>query len=357
MDKKHSNIDFPMEQIEDELDRDHVMFKESMLVLMKELVKQNPQLFSHRVDNIKSIKFNIELGRSSLKGVFLDYLQNLQQHVEDEICSFVATQTGRQISIDELSGVLTVPQSDYKILNDLVEDYKSQLVKIYQTNMLRMIRRNTPDTQQTHPEIENGIVLRDVCGTRKFLYVESQGEVQKELVIKLTSVTLDTNVLMEWWKEQPKVEVVENFLNMGKHFEIDLAVTSRIRDDVLRPPLSDKINELPSLDVQEIGSVIRVGHWKVGEDVVGDTEFRDFVDSDEVQQKTQYLMKMKRINCEPDWRDWDHVHTHYRYKRDFFLTWDKGILAFAEEFKSRLGIQVMKPEDYLKKTKLHSPVI
>ena len=355
MDKQNSNIEFPMEQMEDELARNHSKFKDLLSISMTEMVKQNPQLFSHRVDNINSIKFNIELGRSSTKGVLLDYLQKLQQHVEEKICSTAATQTGRQISIDELSGVLTVPQSDYQILYDIVEDYKSQLVKNIQTNMLGMIIRSIPDTQQTPPDIEIGIVLRDVCGTRQVLYIESQGKVQKDLVIKLTSVTLDTNVLMEWWKERVKVEIVEELLKMGKEFEIDLAVTSRIRDDVLRPPLSERINELPCLDVQEIGSVIRIGHWNVGVDVVGDTEFRDFVDSNEVQQKIQYLMKMKRINNEPDWRDWDHVHTHYRYKRDFFLTWDKGILAFAEEFESRLGIQVLKPEDYLTKSKIHSP--
>ncbi len=291
MDKRFSNIDFPMAQLEDELARDHAVFKDLLSTSMAEMVNQNPQLFSLKVNNINSVKIYFELGRSLPKGVLLDFLLKLQQHVEEEMCSSIATQTGRPISIDELSGVLTVPQSDYQILRDLQEYYKSKLVKNIQIGMLGMISRSIPDTQQTHPDIEIVIDLKDVGGTRRFLYVESQGKVQKDLVVKLTSVTLDTNVLMEWWKEQKKVEVVENLLTMGEQFEIDLAVTSRIRDDVFRPPLSDRINELPSLNVQEIGSVIRIGHWKVGVDAVGDTEFREFVDSNEVQQKIKYLIK------------------------------------------------------------------
>ncbi|MDE0015082.1 MAG: hypothetical protein OXU51_02770 [Candidatus Poribacteria bacterium] len=48
----------------------------------------------------------------------------------------------------------------------------------------------------------------------------------------------------------------------------------------------------------------------------------------------------------PDWRDWDHIHTHYRYGRNYFLTWDRRVLHFQKEFEG-FGIKVMQPEDYL----------
>lgn len=354
MDMRHSNVRFPIERIEDEFNRDHASFKDLLKALMVKLVSQNPQLLSLRIHGLNSVTINFELGRFPPKGALLEYLLSLQRHIEEEMCTAFATQIGRHISVDELKGVLTVSQSDYQIAFDIMENYKTKLVKDTHNSMLEMVNRCIPETQETRPDIEIGIVHRDVGGTRKKLYIESQGRILEDRVFKLRSVTLDTSVLMEWWKEQEKIEVVETLLDMGKDFEIDLAVTNRIRDDIPNPPLAIRINELTSIDVQELGAVIRIGHWNVGVDVVGDTEFREFADSNEVQQKILYLLETKQINSEPDWRDWDHVHTHYRYKRDVFLTWDKGILAFAEEFKSRFGIQVMKPQDFLSESLVQS---
>ena len=70
---------------------------------------------------------------------------------------------------------------------------------------------------------------------------------------------------------------------------------------------------------------------------------RNFFNSPAVVRKLNQMNAKKR----PDWRDWDHLHTHYRYKRDCFLTWDKGILHFADELKKKLNVIVMKPEFFI----------
>jgi hypothetical protein len=50
----------------------------------------------------------------------------------------------------------------------------------------------------------------------------------------------------------------------------------------------------------------------------------------------------------PGWEDLDHVHAHLLQKRDVFLTWDKAILGLAGELRSRFGIVVLRPDDYLR---------
>ena len=66
----------------------------------------------------------------------------------------------------------------------------------------------------------------------------------------MLKVTLDTNLLLERWKNQNKAGVVEKLLNLAENGELDLAVTTRIREGIPHPPLSNRINQLPELGVQ-----------------------------------------------------------------------------------------------------------
>ena len=61
------------------------------------------------------------------------------------------------------------------------------------------------------------------------------------------TLTIDTNLLMEYWKEQDKVSVVVSLLNVTKSAQAHLAITTRIEADVPRPPLVEKINDLPAI--------------------------------------------------------------------------------------------------------------
>lgn len=153
-------------------------------------------------------------------------------------------------------------------------------------------------------------------------------------------LTLDTNLLLELWKAQDRKGVMETLIDLARRGEVDLAVTARIREDVPREPLASEIDKLPELEIKETGSITRLGFWIIGRDGLASDDFTAY----EEELKARTARTGKKV---PDWRDLDHVQAHFLQDRDAFLTWDKPILALAEELRSRFGIVVMPPEVYL----------
>ena len=159
----------------------------------------------------------------------------------------------------------------------------------------------------------------------------------------IPTVTLDTNVLVEFWRNQNRATVTESLLNLAESSQVDLAITSRINADIPLPPLANRINQLPELKVQQIGAVFRLDHSALdGGDMLGSDEFLNVIELVEDQLDQQHKNRKR-----PDWRDWDHLHGHYLTGREVFLTWDGPILEVAAELKARLGVTVMKPEEFL----------
>jgi hypothetical protein len=139
------------------------------------------------------------------------------------------------------------------------------------------------------------------------------------------SVTLDTSLLQEYWKNQDKRATVEQLIERAGRGELALAVTARIREDIPNQPLASMIEILDQIGVEEIASVTRPDYWVLGRDILGDDRF---VTISESLDKARQAAGQK--NC-PDWRDWDHLHAHYLSGRDVFLTWDKGIRSVGPE--------------------------
>ena len=155
-----------------------------------------------------------------------------------------------------------------------------------------------------------------------------------------TQVTLDTNLLLEYWKDQDRRAVVENLIELSRSGDVDLTVTARIREDVPRPPLSDSLDRLAELNVQETASVTRLDFWVLGRDMLGDDTFVAVS-----QQLDEELTRQGRTP--PDWRDWDHLHAHFLSGRSVFLTWDARILEISPDLLDRLRIVVTNPEAWL----------
>lgn len=159
----------------------------------------------------------------------------------------------------------------------------------------------------------------------------------------IVKLTLDTNQLVEYWKEQDRASVIEELLALAASGAVELGVTARIHEDIPDPPLADRIKELNALHVNKLPTIARWGYWVLdGNHHFGRKEFFDF--SDEI---TATLKKNGVKHRLPDWRDWDHLHVHWDLKRDIFLTWDKPLLSIRDKLKARFDIEVMTPEAYL----------
>jgi len=158
--------------------------------------------------------------------------------------------------------------------------------------------------------------------------------------MNIPRLTLDTNLLLEYWKNQAKRKAVEKLLLLAKEGKADLAVTARIREDVPLSPLAQKLDELPELGINETGSVTRLGYWVLGRDMLGDEAFNNF-------WPTAQALAKQRGKKPPDWRDWDHLHAHYLLHQDVFLTWDEGVICLSDDLRTQFGVVVMRPEEYL----------
>ncbi len=345
---------FPIEEFEAELEQEHVEFKSAIQELSEKLLAQlrdqNPELMDAQITKQNDIQIKIILGRRQPDGILLEHSRQVQDVVRKDIYSRIEKEVGRPITPAELiSSPASTSLSEIKKWDQIEENYEFAVAKGQQNHFLTWINENIPEDQTTRPDIRIFVYAPSPRGAQMFIYTESNGIVLIDDIFKPPTVTLDTNVVKTWWKNRSKVEHVKKLLELGKTFEVDLAVTRRIRDDVPRRPLAAKINDLPNLLIHEVGAVMRLNNWEVGTDTVGITEFVNFTGSIEISDEFNNMNK----DNQPDWRDWDHIHTHYRYGRNYFLTWDGGLLHFKKKFQDELGITLMKPEEYLSQ---HQPL-
>nr|MBA3413568.1 hypothetical protein [Actinomycetota bacterium] len=114
-------------------------------------------------------------------------------------------------------------------------------------------------------------------------------------------LTLDTNLLLELWKQHEKKGHVETLLQLAEQGRVQLAVTARVREDVPAEPLASRLDELPKLGIAETASVARLDFWVLGRDRLGDDDFVQF---------EAELAASVEPGRKPDWRDLDHLHAH-----------------------------------------------
>ena len=154
-------------------------------------------------------------------------------------------------------------------------------------------------------------------------------------------VTLDTNILQELWRGQTNAAVVERLLALSDAGTLDLAVSTRIEFDIPRPPLSERVAELPDLGLRTIGATFRLGVSRLGS---GDM----LVDNAVISAEERITAALERRGgSRPEFVDFDHVFAHYLNGRDVFLTWDKALLAAADLFRDELEVRIARPEDFL----------
>ena len=85
-------------------------------------------------------------------------------------------------------------------------------------------------------------------------------------------MTIDTNIPHELWDGQVGADLVESLLALEESGCVDLAITTRVDQDIPNMPLSARIRELPEIGVQRIGAPFRLNLSKLdGDDVLAST--------------------------------------------------------------------------------------
>ena len=95
----------------------------------------------------------------------------------------------------------------------------------------------------------------------------------------MDTLTLDTSLLLEYWKDQDNKKVVEDLLRLAIEGRVNLAVTARVREDVAGDPFASRINQLGELGIQKTGAVARLDYWILERDHLGSVNSRPFASS------------------------------------------------------------------------------
>jgi hypothetical protein len=164
------------------------------------------------------------------------------------------------------------------------------------------------------------------------------------------SLTIDTNLPQELWLNQAKRDRVEALLELQKAGLVELAVTGYIHDDITHGELAERVNELPELPIAEVPRLFTLDVSTLdGPDVLADGRIVALIESDDFLDVRERLLRSGRLpkDKEPDRRDWLHLEAHLTSGREIFLTWDRGLLAYAPTLDDRLGMRVMTPEEFL----------
>ena len=161
----------------------------------------------------------------------------------------------------------------------------------------------------------------------------------------MLEVTIDTNVFQEHARKQAKWEVAEQVFALAEQGKIYLTVTTRARADMEDGPLREAFESRlakPGFTLSP-AAIQYDSESGEGTDYTSDFMIDDFMDALEKRDRERGRGK-KSI---PSQNDRDHVQGHYLSRRDVFLTWDKGVLRWAEDLKPRFGMIVMQPEAFL----------
>ena len=98
---------FSIEELKKEREQEHAEFKsaiqKSTQKLLAQLKEQNPKLMAVKITKQNDIAISIILGRRRPDGVLLEYLQQIQDIVREDVYSQIEKALGRPITPAELT--------------------------------------------------------------------------------------------------------------------------------------------------------------------------------------------------------------------------------------------------------------
>ena len=145
---------FPIEAFEEELEQEHAEFKsaiqKSSQKLLAQLKDQNPELIAVQITKQNDIEISITFGRRQPDGIWLEYLQQIQDIVLKDVYSQIEKALGRPVTPAELTfSASSIPLSEIKKLDQIREDYELAVAKGQLNHNLTFIDENIPEGQTT----------------------------------------------------------------------------------------------------------------------------------------------------------------------------------------------------------------
>ena len=347
-----------LQELEEEATKSKVEMDRACDQMMRDLYAKNPELMSAEVEN-KNVNVTIFFGEDSAESNSWEKFHN---QVEDRILKQISSEIEkslnksvqggdlknylwieRQDKNNQLHGIVHCPKQIIDKLRQDSDDFRVQSVTMFRD----VFRQTTIDNARNI----NQVVLPNICMTLSFptsntlnilRHREEAGVIKEQCIYSLPSVTLDTDVFLK----MKRGELVDILEFRGTH-PVDLAVSQRIREDILLRPDEEQL--LFDAYIRRIPSIMRCSFDSRAQRFLlnpkfnkpGCTEFLKFTES-----VINSYFKPKG-ETPPGYLDWDHLHAHYLSGRDIFLTDDQKILKIKEQLKEELGITVMNFEDFL----------
>ena len=327
--------------------------------VMKDLHANNPNLMNAKVERYNTIEFELFFdGDSAESPSWKRYHNQVEVHLLKQISSEIEKSLNKSVQDSDLKNYLWIERKDKnnqlhgivhcpKQIIDTLRQYSDDF-RVQTVTEIRDILRQTAIENARNI---NQDVLPDICMTLSFptsktvkilRHREEAGEIKEQCIYSLPSATLDTDIFLKMKRGEP-VDMLEF---RETHF-VDLAVSQRIREDILLRPDEEQllfdayIRRIPSIMRGSFDSKAQRFLMNPKYNKPGCTEFLNFTES-----IINSYFKPKG-ETPPGYLDWDHLHAHYLAGRDYFLTDDQKILKIKEQLKEELGITVMNLEDFL----------
>ena len=347
-----------LQGLEEEAIETRAEMEEALNKIVRDWEAKNPQLMAADVEELNNVNITILFGGNSneskswieyhnqletrwLKQVSSEIEQHLNQPVEEEELK-KHLWIERTEKNNQLNNIVHVPERKTNKIRRAWEDFQAKSVKETRDLFIRSITEQARHIgQPALPDICITLIFPTSSTTKVLSYQAEAGSVQVDSILRLPSITLDTNVVI-YMKHGKMLAPKELY----KKCPLDLAVTHRIRDDLSLNSSDEQF--LRDNYIRKIPSIMRFCFDSESRRFFLNSEF-DKPGSTEFVKMAESIIEGLRKTGEnpPEYLDWDHLHAHYISGRDIFVTEDKKLLKVGcqlEEF----GIRVMRFEELLR---------
>lgn len=344
--------------LKEEATERRVAIEEACSKMLENLKTENPQLMAADVKKLNNIDYTIFFGGNSdeskswkkyhnqlearwLKQVSSEIEQHLNQPVEEgELKKHLWIE--RTENNNQLNNIVHVPEREINKISGADEDFQVKTVKETRDLFIQSITEQARHIgQSVPPDICITLIFPTSSTTKVLSYQAEAGLVKVDSILRLPSVTLDTNVFLNM-----KCGRMLSPVELRKICPVDLAISHRIQDDL--PLKSSDEQFLRDNYIRKIPSIMRFCFDSKSQRFLLNSQFDKPGCTEFFKMAESIIDGLRKTGVNPpEYLDWDHLHAHYISGRDIFVTEDKKILKIGCQLKA-LGIRVMRFEELLR---------